>query len=302
MSLFNKLVVATLPIVPKAVVKLVAQRYIAGPMLTDAVHTSKALKAIGASSTIDVLGEFVTDRERASNEAEMSKQVVDAIQSHSLDAYLSVKLTSLGLDLDRDFAFEKLTQIVEHARKKSVFVRMDMENTPYTDVTLDFYRKLRANGYDNVGVVIQAYLRRSENDVQSLLEYQPSVRLCKGIYVESEQVAYKDADDIRASYKALLRLLVDGNANVRIATHDEALIADAEQLVEKQKLDEGRYQFQMLLGVRERRRDAIIAKGHPMCVYVPFGEDWYGYSTRRLKENPQIAGHVARAFLTGKAE
>lgn len=302
MSLFNKLVVATLPIVPKAVVKLVAQRYIAGPMLTDAVNTSKALKAIGASSTIDVLGEFVTDRERASNEALMSKHVVDAIKGNSLDAYLSVKLTSLGLDLDRDFAYTNLTGIVKHANENGVFVRMDMENTPYTDVTLDFYRRLRASGHDNVGVVIQAYLRRSENDIQSLLEYQPSVRLCKGIYVESEQVAFKDAEEIRASYKKLLRLLVDGNANVRIATHDEALIADAEQLVEQRNLDHGRYQFQMLLGVRERRRDAIIAKGHPMCVYVPFGEDWYGYSTRRLKENPQIAGHVARAFLTGKAE
>lgn len=301
MSVFNKIVVATLPIVPKAIVKLVAQRYIAGPQLSDAIRTAKSLKAIGASSTIDVLGEFVTNKQCAVDESKMSESVIDAITEHSLDAYISVKLTSLGLDLDHEFAFENVKAIVAHAQNKGVFVRMDMENTPYTDITLEFYRRLRSLGFDNVGVVIQAYLRRSEQDILSLLEYAPSVRLCKGIYVESEDVAFKDADEIRNNYNNLLRILVDGGANVRIATHDEALITHAEQLIQLRKMQHEQYQFQMLLGVREARRDAIIASGHPMCVYVPFGEDWYGYSTRRLKENPQIAGHVARAVLTGKS-
>lgn len=301
MGLFSKLVVASLPVIPKSIVRLVAQRYIAGPSLSDAVATTQALMKLGASSTIDVLGEFVTERRRAADETVMSMSVASAIHEHKLDAYLSIKLTSLGLDLDRDFAFENVTKIVTHAQQLGVFVRMDMENTPYTDVTLDFYRKLRANGFTNVGVVLQAYLRRTEADVRSLLEYQPSVRLCKGIYVESETVAFKDADEIRNSYKKSLRLLVDGGANVRIATHDEQLIVDAESLIRQQSLDPSRYQFQMLLGVREDRRNTLIAAGHPMCIYVPFGDDWYGYSTRRLKENPQIAGYVARAVLTGKS-
>lgn len=301
MGLFSKLVVASLPVIPKSIVRLVAQRYIAGPSLSDAVATTQALMKLGASSTIDVLGEFVTERRRAADETVMSMSVASAIHDHKLDAYLSIKLTSLGLDLDRDFAFENVTKIVTHAQQLGVFVRMDMENTPYTDVTLDFYRKLRANGFTNVGVVLQAYLRRTEADVRSLLEYQPSVRLCKGIYVESETVAFKDADEIRNSYKKSLRLLVDGGANVRIATHDEQLIVDAESLIRQQSLDPSRYQFQMLLGVREDRRNTLIAAGHPMCIYVPFGDDWYGYSTRRLKENPQIAGYVARAVLTGKS-
>lgn len=301
MGLFSKLVVASLPVIPKSIVRLVAQRYIAGPSLSDAVATTQSLMKLGASSTIDVLGEFVTERRRAADETVMSMSVASAIHEHKLDAYLSIKLTSLGLDLDRDFAFENVTKIVTHAQQLGVFVRMDMENTPYTDVTLDFYRKLRANGFTNVGVVLQAYLRRTEADVRSLLEYQPSVRLCKGIYVESETVAFKDADEIRNSYKKSLRLLVDGGANVRIATHDEQLIVDAESLIRQQSLDPSRYQFQMLLGVREDRRNTLIAAGHPMCIYVPFGDDWYGYSTRRLKENPQIAGYVARAVLTGKS-
>ncbi len=300
MGLFSKLVIGTMPIIPKSIIKSVARRYIAGPFLEDAVATTRNLMTLGASSTIDVLGEFVSSRDRAVHEAGMSRAVVDAIHNNALDAYLSVKLTSLGLDIDRDFAFEHLTEIVRQAKERRVFVRMDMENTPYTDVTLDFYRRLRADGFDNVGVVIQAYLRRSESDIASLLEYTPSVRLCKGIYVEDEAVAFKGADEIRTNYRRLLRQLMDGGADVRIATHDEALIADAENVIAERGRAPRSTEFQMLLGVREDRRNDLIAKGYKMRIYVPFGEDWYGYSTRRLKENPQIAGHIAKAVLTGR--
>lgn len=300
MGMFNKLVVAALPFVPKVIVKKVAQRYIAGPSLIDAVNTVKELQSKGASATIDVLGEFVTDVNRAQSETQMSASVIEAIHSNQLDAYLSVKLTSLGLDLDKEFAYTNVRVLVQKAQSLGVFVRMDMENTPYTSITLDFYRRLRNEGFTNVGVVIQAYLRRSEQDVAELLQYRPSVRLCKGIYIESEDVAFKDPDHIRNNYKRLLRMLVDGGADVRIATHDEALLADAEALIQERALQPANYQFQMLLGVREDRRDALIAAGHPVCVYVPFGEDWYGYSTRRLKENPQIAGYIARSVLLGR--
>lgn len=300
MSLFNKLVVATLPAIPKSVVKIVAQRYIAGDTLSDAVRVTQQLMSKGASSTIDVLGEFVTTRERAVSETAAQSAVIDAIADHGLHSYLSVKPTSLGLDVDSDFAFENLTSLVRKAQHKGIFVRMDMENTPYTDVTLDFYKRLRANGYDNVGVVIQAYLKRSEQDIRSLLDYAPSVRLCKGIYVESADVAFKDADEIRNNYKMLLRLLLSSGARVHIATHDEELIVDAERQVAQHRPDGTNVEFQMLLGVREDRRDALLKAGNAVRIYVPFGEDWYGYSTRRLKENPQVAGYVAKAFLTGK--
>jgi proline dehydrogenase len=299
-GLFNSLVVASLPIIPKSIVRLVAQRYIAGATLSDAVRVTQDLMARGATSTIDVLGEFVTSRERAIDETAMQARVIDAISRNNLSSYLSVKPTSLGLDIDEDFAYENIASLVRAASAVGVFVRMDMENTPYTDRTLDFYRRLRRDGYDNVGVVIQAYLRRSEADVRSLLEYEPSVRLCKGIYVESEEHAFKDPDAIRTNYRSLLRLLLDGTGRTHIATHDEALIVDAEAAVRERGLAKDRYEFQMLLGVREDRRDVLIRNGHGVRIYVPFGEDWYGYSTRRLKENPQVAGYVAKAVLTGR--
>lgn len=300
MSLFNKLVVASLPIIPKSIIRLVAQRYIAGPQLVDAVRVTKDLMARGAASTIDVLGEFVSSKERAEHETKTQASVIDAIHSNQLTSYLSVKPTSLGLDIDRDYAYENISLLVKKAASLGVFVRMDMENTPYTDVTLDFYRRLRKEGHDNVGVVIQAYLRRSESDIRSLLSLEPSIRLCKGIYVESEEHAFKDPDEIRANYRALLRILLDGRGRTHIATHDESLIVDAEKALAESGVTRDRYEFQMLLGVREDRRDVLLRKGHAVRIYVPFGEDWYGYSTRRLKENPQVAGYVAKAVLTGK--
>lgn len=300
MSVFNKLVVASLPIIPKSIIRLVAQRYIAGPHLVDAVRVTKDLMARGAASTIDVLGEFVSSRERAEHETVMQASVIDAIHSNNLSSYLSVKPTSLGLDIDHDFAYENISGLVAKAASLGVFVRMDMENTPYTDITLDFYRRLRKEGHNNVGVVIQAYLRRSEADIRSLLDFEPSVRLCKGIYVESEEHAFKDPDEVRANYRSLLRILLGGKGRTHIATHDESLILDAEKTLADMRISKERYEFQMLLGVREDRRDILLRNGHAVRIYVPFGEDWYGYSTRRLKENPQVAGYVAKAVLTGK--
>lgn len=297
MSFFDRFVVATLPIIPKGMVKLVARRYIAGPLLDDAIRVSEQLASKGAGTTIDVLGEFVQSTERALDETAMSKIVVDAIRTHGLNSYLSVKPTSLGLTIDTEFAYRNISDVVRHAQALGVFVRMDMENTPFTSATLDFYKRLRRDGFDNVGVVLQAYLRRSEADVRDLLPFRPSVRLCKGIYIESEQLAYKDADEIRRNYKTLLRMLVDGGARTHIATHDEELLVDAEQLIAQKRVTQTEYEFQMLMGVREERRDRLIANGHSVRIYVPFGRDWYGYSTRRLKENPQVAGYIAKAIF-----
>lgn len=156
---------------------------------------------------------------------------------------------------------------------------------------------MRQAGYANIGVVIQAYLYRSEQDIRDLAPYRADIRLCKGIYNEDASIAIKDRHAIRANYQKLLRLIVDLGMTVRIATHDDVLIADAEQLIAERRLERDRYEFQMLLGVREQKRDDLIKRGYPVRIYVPYGEDWYGYSLRRLRENPQVAGHVFRALI-----
>lgn len=300
MSFLNNLIVKTLPIVPKSIIKSVAGRYIAGDNLTDAVRVSKELSKQGASSTIDVLGEFVTSRERSLHEWQTAYSVLEAIHLNNLETYLSLKLTSLGLDIDQEFGFANVRSLVEKASELGIFVRMDMENSPYTSITLDFYRRLRAEGFDNVGVVLQAYMKRTVDDIRSLLPLQPSVRLCKGIYIESQDIAFKLPEEIRTNYKQSLRLLIDNGANVRIATHDDQLIDEAIQYVTTNNINSNQYEFQMLLGVREERRNEIIRSGFGMRIYVPFGSDWYGYSTRRLKENPQVAGYVLKAmFIRG---
>lgn len=299
MSLLNTAVVKTLPLVPKSIVKSVAKRYIAGDTLQDAVRTVQHLAVLGARSTVDVLGEFVSSRERAQHECAASSSVLDAIQSHSLPAYLSVKLTSLGLDIDDEFCYTNIRGLVEKAQRLGSFVRLDMENSPYTTRTLDMYRRIRAEGFTNIGVVIQAYMRRSEKDINELATLNADVRLCKGIYIEPEEIAFKDRTEVQNNYKRLLRLLFDKGMPVHIATHDDVLIDDARELIASESIAKERYEFQMLLGVREERRDAIIREGHGMRIYVPFGEDWYGYSVRRLKENPQVAGYVMKAMFTG---
>ncbi len=297
MSLFNTLVVKSLPIVPKSIVHQVAKRYIAGDRLSDAVNTAKRLQALGAGSTIDVLGEFVSSRERAEHEFKASMGVLSAIAENKLPAYLSVKLTSMGLDIDDEFCAKNLRSLLESAKEKGLFVRLDMENSPYTTRTLNLYRRMRDAGFDNIGVVLQAYMKRSEQDIKDLVALKADVRLCKGIYIESPEIAFKERAEIQNNYKRLLRLLVENSMKVRIATHDDVLIDDAMNFISSQSVPASSVEFQMLLGVREERRDEIIRAGHAMRIYVPFGEDWYGYSTRRLKENPQVAGYVMKAML-----
>ncbi|MCS6999762.1 MAG: proline dehydrogenase family protein [Bacteroidota bacterium] len=297
MSLLDTIIARSLPFVPKPIVRRVAWRYIAGTTLDDAVRTVQQLQQQGATATIDALGEFVTTFEQAERETQQALRTLDAIATYGLPAYLSVKLTSIGLSFDRQVAKENLQRILEHARQLGLFVRLDMENSPYTTATLDLYRTMREEGFDNIGVVIQAYLYRSEQDIRDLAFYRADIRLCKGIYNEDASIAIKDREGIRQNYRKLLRLIVDLGMRVRIATHDDALITDAERLIAERKLSPDQYEFQMLLGVREQKRQELISRGYPVRVYVPYGEDWYGYSLRRLKENPQIAGHVFRALF-----
>jgi proline dehydrogenase len=286
-----------MPFIPKSIIYLFAKKYIAGPELKDAVAVTQELMKINGSSTIDVLGEFVTEKGRATLEKKMSIEVLNAVQDNALDTYLSVKPTSLGLGLDFDFGLSNIREIISIAKSKGIFVRLDMENSPYTTTTLDLYKKLRDEGFDNVGFVIQAYMKRSMDDVTALLPYKPSIRLCKGIYNESESIAYKGYEEIRTNFKKLLDLMLDNGLYVGIATHDEALIQYGLKKVAEKKLKYDEYEFQMLLGVRENRRDELLKQGHKVRIYVPFGHDWYGYSSRRLKENPQMVGHIVKSIF-----
>src|SRR5581483_5728752 len=228
----------------------------------------------GKLATIDVLGEEVTREDEARAIADAYRSVFAAIEHEGLDSNVSVKLTALGLHLSYDLCKENL----EHVLSQGRFVRIDMEDSSTTAPTLQLYRELREAGRENVGVVLQAYLRRSLADVK------PNVRLCKGIYVEPPSLAYTDADSIRASFVQCLDALLEAGAYVAAATQDEELIGAA--------LARGVPEFQMLLGVREERASELVAEGHPLRVYVPFGEQWYRYSLRRLQENPAMAGTI----------
>ncbi len=295
--MLNHIIIKTLPVLPKSFVYLIAKKYIAGPHLNDAIIVSQELMKLNGASTIDMLGEFVTKREEALQNVTDIYEILNAIRNYNLATYLSIKPTSLGMGIDFDFGYENIEKIVKRANELGIFVRLDMENSPYTDSTLKIYKKLRDNGYDKVGIVIQAYMRRSINDINKLLEYRPNIRLCKGIYNEDESIAYKGFEEIRDNYKKLLKLILDNNCYVGIATHDEDLIQFALNEVKQRNLNIEKYEFQMLLGVREQRRNEILSLGHHLRVYVPYGKDWYGYSTRRLKENPKMAGHIFKAIF-----
>ncbi|OGU40782.1 MAG: hypothetical protein A2X61_05430 [Ignavibacteria bacterium GWB2_35_12] len=296
--MFNQIIVKMMPIVPKGIIHQVAKRYIAGDELSDAVRVSKELHSNGgAMTTVDVLGEFVTTTEQALLEKEECSKVLDAIKINNLNTYLSVKPTSLGLGIDEEFAFDNISFIIKKAAEYNIFVRLDMENSPYTTKTLNLYKKLRAEGLNNVGVVIQSYLIRSEDDIKQLIPYKPSIRLCKGIYRESPEIAFQTREDVRNNYKKLLRLIIDNGLHIGIATHDDPLINDAREYLDKIKLKKEDYEFQMLLGVRDEKRKELLSQGHRLRVYVPFGKDWYGYSTRRLKENPKMAGMIFKAIF-----
>jgi proline dehydrogenase len=291
---FDRLIAASLPAVPRAVVRKIADRYIAGETLEDAVATVRGLNALGARATVDVLGEFISRAEEAEETATEYERALDAIAAGQLDATVSVKLSALGIEIDRALVDGTLARVLRSAARHRIFVRIDMEHSGLTDQTLDIYRDLRAGGRDDVGIVIQSYMRRAEADVAALADLTPNVRLVKGIYLEPEDVAYQAMPEINAGYMRLLEQLVEQGSYVAIATHDPALLEGALNLIDRRSLGRDRYEFQMLLGVAEEARRRLIADGHRLRVYVPYGRAWYAYSVRRLKENPSIAGYVAR--------
>ena len=295
MSLFDSALVRLLPAVPKPVVQLFSSRYIAGATLADAVESVGELNAGGKMATVDVLGEEITREEETRAIAQAYRDVFAAIDEAALDSNVSVKLTALGLDLSYDLCRENLEDVVRHAATYGNFVRIDMEDSGTTDETLRLYRELREAGHDNLGIVLQSYLRRTVDDVRALADLRPNVRLCKGIYVEPPEIAYRDFDAVRANFVKALEELLELGCYVGIATHDDWLQDEGRKLVAEHGLERGEYEFQMLLGVREELGGRLVREGRRLRIYVPFGRAWYEYSLRRLQENPAMAGTIARA-------
>jgi proline dehydrogenase len=292
-SLVDSAIVRLLPAVPKPVVRRIAERYIAGEELDDALRVVHELNTEGKLATLDVLGEEVTDPDEARKIAGAYREAIDAFARGRLDSNISVKPTALGLKLDYDLCRENLEAVVRHAAERDNFVRIDMEDSSTTDDTLRLYRELRKAGHENVGIVLQTRLKRTLDDVRALAQLRPNVRICKGIYLERPEIAFRDFDAVQASFVQALEELLEGGSYVGIATHDEWLLEQGKRRVAERGLGRGAYEFQMLLGVRPVLGDELVREGHRLRIYTPFGRHWYSYSLRRLQENPKIAGYIA---------
>jgi proline dehydrogenase len=298
MKFLDTLIVKTLPLVPSRLVRVVASRYVAGETLEDAVRTVRQLNSEGCRATLDVLGEDVTRISETEPTVVEYHRALDAIAEHRLDSNISVKLTALGLKLDPRRCREHFHTILEAARAHGNFVRIDMEDSSVTEETIRVYEESRKLT-ESVGLVLQAYMRRSREDARRAAALRANVRVCKGIYIEPPEIAYKGRDEIRDSFAAIVEDLLQAGCSVGIATHDESLVARALETIRRLKVSRDNYEFQMLLGVAGNMRRELVSSGHRLRVYVPYGRSWRAYSLRRLKENPAIAGQVLKGLLTG---
>jgi proline dehydrogenase len=292
----DRLIIGVLPIVPKPVVGIFSRRYIAGLTVEDALREARALNQAGCRVTLDILGEQIRARDEAIPARDGYLALLEAVAASGVDGNVSLKPTQFGLTFDPEFAAANIRAVVARAHELGAFVRIDMEDASTTDATLQVYRTLRRD-YDNLGVVLQACLRRTVADAEALAATRTNVRLCKGIYLEPYRISWRDREIIRRNYLYALEILLRGGSYVGIATHDEFLVWGAMRLIHQLGLPASAYEFQMLLGVTPRLREVIVAGGHRMRVYVPFGERWYAYSTRRLRENPALAGTIALDIL-----
>jgi proline dehydrogenase len=296
--MFNELIVKTLPLVPKALVRRFASRYVAGEALAEALEVVERLNAEGCMATLDVLGEDILDLSETEKTVVQYRDALEAIAQRKLDSNISVKLTALGLKIDPAEGRRQFSRILESAVRFGSFVRIDMEDSSVTEETIRIYFEARRTS-ERVGLVLQAYLHRSRADARRAADAKANVRVCKGIYVEPPEVALQGREEIRDNYTSMVDTLLEAGAYVGIATHDPVLVQRALATIARLKLPREAYEFQMLLGVAVELRRRLVAAGHRLRVYVPYGESWYGYSMRRLKENPAIAGHIVKGFLGG---
>lgn len=274
-----------------------ALRFVAGERLEDAIRVIRNLNAEGMTATLDNLGENVTNEQEADKAAKRYLVDLDRIKSEGLRSTISVKLTQMGLDLGEDLCLANVRRILQRAKEYNIFVRFDMESSAYTARTLQIARNMRASGYPNCGVVIQAYLYRSDADVTMLMKEGMQIRLCKGAYQEPPSVAYQRKKEVDANYVLLMeRLLLHGNYPA-LATHDTRIIEHAKEFAHRHQIGPERFEFQMLYGVRPALQRRLVAEGYNMRIYVPYGHDWYRYFVRRLAERPANLIFVLRNLL-----
>lgn len=287
---------------PKKLVWMFSKEYIAGETIKEAIINAKKLNAQGIMTTIDVLGEFITTLAEAEDNKKEYIEVIEAAEAAGVDGNYSLKPTFFGLLIDKEVAFTHIREVVAKAASYNNFVRIDMEDSPCTDMEIDMYRKIKEEFPQNVGLVVQSYLKRTHQDIENLADINTTespvnLRVCKGIYVEPEELAYKKYAEINSNFLSDVELMFEKKMYPAIATHDIPVIEGAYKLIEKYKVPKDEYEFQMLYGVTPALRKSIMDKGHKMRVYVPFGKQWFGYSTRRLKENPKMAGVVIKALF-----
>jgi proline dehydrogenase len=297
MNPLARLVVAALPLVPRTVIRRIASRYVAGETLDQALETVAYLNAQGCMATLDVLGEDVGREEEAERTVSEYRRALDGIAARGLDSNVSVKLSALGLKIDPELCRRALARIVEGASRQDNFVRVDMEDSGVTEDTIRIVLEARKT-YPKVGLVLQAYLKRSAEDARRAAAAGVNVRVCKGIYVEPPEIALQGREEIRDSYCRLVDFLLERGIYVGIATHDPILVRRALATIARLRLPPTAYEFQMLLGVAGDLRRRVVAAGHRLRVYVPYGEEWEAYSMRRLKENPAIAGNVLKGLFS----
>jgi len=300
--MFNKMIAAMLPYFPKKLIWIFSKRYIAGENVNDAIKASKELNKEGIKVTLDILGEFIKNLDEAEKNKVEYLELIDTIEKEKIDGNYSLKPTMFGLLLDKDVCYNHIREIVAKAASYGNFIRVDMEDSPCTDLEIELYRKLKAEFPKNVGLVVQAYLKRTLSDLENLMDIHSkeiplNYRLCKGIYVEPAAIAYKKYEEINQHFLEDLEFMMKNGVYPGIATHDKPLIEGAYKLIEKYNVPKEMYEFQMLYGVTPELRKSIVTKGHTMRVYVPFGKQWFGYSTRRLKENPKMASHIIKALF-----
>ena len=298
----NRVIASSVPFMPKSLVGRVGRRYAAGEEVEDAVRVVEGLSKEGCLATVGILGEHATHERHTHERLDEYRRALNALEKQGFEDYrVAVKLTDLGLTLDRELCRKNLEEILLYARERGRFLEVDMEESPFVSATLDMVLDMHER-HGNMGAVAQAYLRRTLDDVQRLLEAAIPVRLVKGVYVERREVAYRDYDVIRENYVFLLEELLRGGIYVGIATHDEYLTWHALRLIHRMGLTKDQYEFQMIMGVQEELRRILVEAGHRVRVTVLFGKDWYEYSLRRLKENPKIAGYVTNDVLGSLAQ
>jgi proline dehydrogenase len=300
--MFNKLIAAILPYFPKKFIWIFSKSYISGETIDDAMRVSKELNSKNIKVTLDVLGEFIKTLDEAESNKEEYINLMEVSLKNKIDGNFSLKPTSFGLLIDKEICYNHIREIVAKAATFNGFIRIDMEDSPCTDDEIVLFRKLKAEFPANVGLVIQAYLRRTLKDLEQMLDLNNpdmplNFRLCKGIYVEHESIAYKKYEEINQHYLEDLEFMFRNKIYAGIATHDKPLIEGAINLIKKYNVPKELYEFQMLYGVTPKLRDSIVNGGYVMRVYVPFGKQWFGYSTRRLQENPKMASHIIKAIF-----